>query len=72
MSDMTSVLHQSVSINTKGGYFLLLGIVSLMSTLEESLVANFDSTKVWVMDQVCLMDNGMSFDIFAGKTILYG
>jgi hypothetical protein len=22
--------------------------------------------------QVCLMDNGMSFDIFAGKTILDG
>jgi hypothetical protein len=22
--------------------------------------------------QVCLMDNGMSFDIFSGNTILYG
>jgi hypothetical protein len=27
-----------------------LGWLSLMSTLEESLVANSDSTKVWVMD----------------------
>jgi hypothetical protein len=27
MSDMNSVLHQSVSINTKGGYFLLIGLV---------------------------------------------
>jgi hypothetical protein len=43
-----------------------------MSTLEESPVANFNSTKVWVMDQVCLMYNGMSFNIFEGKTILYG
>jgi hypothetical protein len=27
MSDMTLVLHQSVSINSKGGYFLLIGLV---------------------------------------------
>jgi hypothetical protein len=27
MSDMTSVLHQSVAINSKGGYFLLFGLV---------------------------------------------
>jgi hypothetical protein len=27
MSDMNSVLHQSVSINAKGGYFLLIGLV---------------------------------------------
>jgi hypothetical protein len=27
MSDMTSVFHQSVSINAKGGYFLLIGFV---------------------------------------------
>jgi hypothetical protein len=27
MSDMTSVLHQSVSINAKGGDFLLFGLV---------------------------------------------
>jgi hypothetical protein len=44
-----------------------------MSTLEESLVANSGSTKVWEMDPIfSLMDNGMSFDIFVGKTILYG
>ena len=29
-------------------------------------------TQVCVMDQVCLIDNGMSFDIFEGNTILYG
>jgi hypothetical protein len=27
MSDMISVLHQSVSINAKGGNFLLIGLV---------------------------------------------
>jgi hypothetical protein len=27
MSDMTSVLHQSVVINLKGGDFLLIGLV---------------------------------------------
>jgi hypothetical protein len=27
MSDMTSVFHQSVAINAKGGYFLLFGLV---------------------------------------------
>jgi hypothetical protein len=43
-----------------------------MSTLEESLVVNYGSTKVWVMDLIFLMYNGMSFDIFAGKTILDG
>jgi hypothetical protein len=44
-----------------------------MSTLEESLVANSGSTKVWVMDpRFFFMYNGMSFDIFLGKTILYG
>jgi hypothetical protein len=43
-----------------------------MSTLEEILVANFGSTKVCVMTQFVLMYNGMSFDIFAGKTILDG
>jgi hypothetical protein len=32
-------------------YLLIkLGWLSLMSTLEESLVANSGSTKVWVMD----------------------
>jgi hypothetical protein len=50
MSDMTSVLHQSVSINPKGDIVDYLGWLSLMSTLEESLVANSGSTKVWVMD----------------------
>ena len=43
-----------------------------MSTLEESLVANSGSTKVWMIEQVCLMDNGMIFDIFVGQTILDG
>jgi hypothetical protein len=43
-----------------------------MSTLEESLVVNFGSTKVWVMDPSLFDDNGMSFDIFEGKTILDG
>jgi hypothetical protein len=38
-----------------------------MSTLEESPVENYSSTKVWVMDIVCLMDNGMIFDIFEGN-----
>jgi hypothetical protein len=47
-----------------------LGWFSLMSTLEESLVANSGSTKVWV--KVCLIYNGMSFNIFEGKTILDG
>jgi hypothetical protein len=27
MSDMNLVLHQSVAINAKGGYFLLFGVV---------------------------------------------
>jgi hypothetical protein len=27
MSDMNSILHQSVSINAKGGYCLLIGLV---------------------------------------------
>jgi hypothetical protein len=27
MSDMNSILYQSVSINSKGGYFLLFGLV---------------------------------------------
>jgi hypothetical protein len=43
-----------------------------MSTLEESLVANFGSTKVWLMEPNFMMDNGMSFDLFLGNTILYG
>jgi hypothetical protein len=43
-----------------------------MSTLGESLVENYGSTKVWVMDPSCFMYNGMSFNIFEGKTILYG
>jgi hypothetical protein len=29
-----------------------LGWLSLMSTLEESPIANFGSTKVWVMDPI--------------------
>jgi hypothetical protein len=47
MSDTTSVLHQIVVINAKGGDFLLFGF----STLEESSVANSSRTKVWVMDR---------------------
>jgi hypothetical protein len=43
-----------------------------MSTLEESLVENSSSTKVWLMEPSFFMDNGMSFDIFVGKTILDG
>ena len=39
-----------------------------MSTLGESPVANFGSTKVWVIG--FFMYNGMSFNIFEGKTIL--
>jgi len=35
---------------TKGTIVDYFGWLSLMSTLEESLVANFDRTKVWVMD----------------------
>jgi hypothetical protein len=34
----------------KGDIVDYLGWFSLMSTLEESLVENFGSTKVWVMD----------------------
>jgi hypothetical protein len=34
----------------KGDIVDYLGWLSLMSTLEESLVENFGSTKVWVMD----------------------
>jgi hypothetical protein len=34
----------------KGDIVDYLGWLSLMSTLEESLVANSGSTKVWVMD----------------------
>jgi hypothetical protein len=34
----------------KGEIVDYLGWLSLMSTLEESLVANSGSTKVWVMD----------------------
>jgi hypothetical protein len=45
-----------------------LGWLSLMSTLEEILVAQ--RFRQWT--HVCLMDNGVSFDIFVGKTILYG
>ena len=43
-----------------------------MSTLEESMVENFGSTKVWVMDPSLFGDNGMSFGIFVGNTILDG
>jgi hypothetical protein len=49
-----------------------LGWLSLMSTLEETSVANYGSTKVWVMDPSFFMYNGMNFNIFEGKTILYG
>jgi hypothetical protein len=43
-------------------FIIWVGLTSLMSTLEESLVANSSSTKVWVMDP-SLFDvyNGMSF-----------
>jgi hypothetical protein len=34
----------------KGDIVDYLGWLSLMSTLEEILVANYGSTKVWVMD----------------------
>jgi len=43
-----------------------------MSTLEEIPVENYGRTKVWVMDPSFFINNGMSFDIFACKTILDG
>jgi hypothetical protein len=49
----------------KGDIVDYLGWFSLMSTLEESLVAQ----RFGKWTQVCLMDNGMNFNIFAGKTI---
>jgi hypothetical protein len=51
MSDMT--LEYCIRVfpsMPKGDIFDYLGWFSLMSTLEESSVANFGSTKVWVMD----------------------
>jgi hypothetical protein len=56
----------------KGEIVDYLGWLSLMSTLEESLVVNSGSTKVWVMDPICFMYSGMSFNIFEGNTILDG
>ena len=72
MSDMTSVLHMILPSMPKGEIVDYFGWLSLMSTLEESLVEIFGNTMFWVMDQSCLIDNGMSFDIFEGNTILYG
>jgi hypothetical protein len=46
-----SMCHgREVNIGTGGGCVDYLGWLSLMSTLEESLVVNFGSIKVWVMD----------------------
>ena len=56
----------------KGDIVYYLGWFSFVSTLEESLVANFIITKVWVMEPSFFMDNRISFDIFASKTILDG
>jgi hypothetical protein len=46
MSDMTSILHQSVSINIKGGYFWLIGLV----VIDVNPWRKSGSKVVWVMD----------------------
>jgi hypothetical protein len=44
------MFSQTRSHNHCSLIIVLVGWLLLMSTLEESLVANSDSTKVWVMD----------------------
>jgi hypothetical protein len=52
MSDMISIIHQSVSINAKGGDCLLFGLVVIDVNPEEISIANSSNTKVWVMEPI--------------------